>query len=509
MKLFGSKKSQKANNNNDGHYQIQSHLADDLEFFMLFFTDFEEIKTTYNFKNEPHNLNGLIDFSLFLDLTTNLPSIFMEHNNKDMQNIIHHFVKNSVTAIPKLGRIFKETRIDQATKRIMFYVRLLKDDLKNDDTCNYQAVHEFLKEVFSGQITDEEKIVLTNMLAGKLLAIKSLVMMQTSSIKVETTEILQKTSNRQLDKFNISITKQPSSGKEGTRQKVLNADDYFNRGIEYLFSDNNKAINEFTNAIELDINHKDAYLNRGIALSELKQYQEAILDFEKVRAIDPTMHEATFQTGNCYIELQEYNLAKRCFMLSLISNPRSPLYRYKFGIACSRLKDYNTAIESFYRAIKLGDEIPNVYYERGMAFYELNDYDDFALKDFQHYREYNPDDYRVYYCIARVYGRLKEHDKSLEYMTKAISLNPLWSEAYRIRGITNRILNRNDQAMMDFIKAIEINPEDIKSYILRSMLYKEKGNYSDAKLDLLQALKIDPDNIEAKEKLIALQPTYK
>jgi tetratricopeptide (TPR) repeat protein len=500
MKLFGKywgKKSYEAANY--GHYKIHSHAAEYLSFLLPFFTDYEDIKNRFKFENEPNNLNGLVNFALFLDFTTNLPHVFTESNTIDMKGIIDRFVKNYVNAIPKLCRIFKDTQIDQTIGRLMFYAHLLRDDLNNRATCNYQTVHEFLKEVFSGQITEEEKTVLTNMLAVKLSPVKALILMQASSINVKNSEILQKTSNDDTEKSTYC--------HEIIGQKTLNADDYFKRGVGYLFSDNIKAINDFTQAIALDINHKDSYLQRGIAFYELNQFKDALSDCKKAREIDTTSQEALSQMGNCYIELQEYELARRCFLLCLLQNPRSPLYHYKYGVAFSRLKNYDAAIESFFRAIKFGCESPDIYFERGSALYNLNGYDEFALKDFQHYLKYRPDDYRCHYSLACIYNRLKEYEKSLEYMTKTISLNPTWSEPYKIRGITNRVLNHDDDAMKDFSKAIEINSEDVKSYILRSKLYKEKGNYCEAKQDLLHVLRIDPDNIEAKEKLMFLEST--
>ena len=113
----------------------------------------------FKFKNKPNNLNGVVNFALFLDITTNLPDIFKGYSTKELTDIVHKFVKGTVNAISGLSIDFGEKRIAQTTERIMYYINLLINDLKNPDTTNYQSITEFLKETFSGKITDEEKKV--------------------------------------------------------------------------------------------------------------------------------------------------------------------------------------------------------------------------------------------------------------------------------------------------------------------------------------------------------------
>lgn len=446
---------------------VQMHLAEYLAFLMHFFTDFEDIKTTYKFKNKPNNLDGLIDFAFFLDMITNLPTIFTESSIIDMKDVIHRFVKDSVNAIPGLNKDFGATRIHQAKERVMLYSQLLNDDLKNRDTCNYQSIREFLKDVFSGQITEEEKVVLTNILHKSLPPVRSLIMMQSSYSGADTNK---------------------------------NADYYYNRGIEYLSSDKNKAINEFSQAIAADIKHKNSYLQRGIAFYKLEKYSEALSDLLKVLELDPTMNEPLPFIGNMFIKCGEYEMAKKYFSLSLANNPHSPLYHYKYGIACSMLKEYDAALKSFSMAINLGDEIPSVYYERGVALFRLNDYAS-SLKDLQHYLKCRPDDYRGYEFICLIYGKFKEYNKSLEYINKAISLNPQFLRGYYVSYIINMNLERYDDAIIDCSRALEIYPDDTISYVRRGRLQEKKGKYFEAKQDWLQVINYNPEYEGAKEKI--------
>jgi tetratricopeptide (TPR) repeat protein len=44
---------------------------------------------------------------------------------------------------------------------------------------------------------------------------------------------------------------------------------------------------DFSTAIKLNPNDADAYFNRGIALGELKQHEEAMADYKKAISLDP------------------------------------------------------------------------------------------------------------------------------------------------------------------------------------------------------------------------------
>ena len=60
-------------------------------------------------------------------------------------------------------------------------------------------------------------------------------------------------------------------------------EDYYNRGDAKLkLKDYKNAILDYNKAIELDPNYVDAYNVRGLAKYDLKDYGGAILDFNKV-----------------------------------------------------------------------------------------------------------------------------------------------------------------------------------------------------------------------------------
>ena len=71
---------------------------------------------------------------------------------------------------------------------------------------------------------------------------------------------------------------------------------YNNRGIAYGKGkgQHDKAILDFSKAIEIDPMYAEAYANRGVAYGILGQYDKAISDFNKAIEINPTYAEVYF-----------------------------------------------------------------------------------------------------------------------------------------------------------------------------------------------------------------------
>ena len=65
-------------------------------------------------------------------------------------------------------------------------------------------------------------------------------------------------------------------------------------------------VRDFSRAIALRPGDAAAHLNRGIALTCLERYEEAVTDFDRAVEIDPEDAESYFQRGIAHIELRRY-----------------------------------------------------------------------------------------------------------------------------------------------------------------------------------------------------------
>ena len=71
------------------------------------------------------------------------------------------------------------------------------------------------------------------------------------------------------------------------------------------------ALNQFSMAIEVDSNYREAYYNRGLTYLMLNKYPNAIVDFKSALRIDPDYFESYRGLGDAYYELGQSRLALR------------------------------------------------------------------------------------------------------------------------------------------------------------------------------------------------------
>ena len=114
-----------------------------------------------------------------------------------------------------------------------------------------------------------------------------------------------------------------------------------------------KAIEDFTKVIELDENHKNAYVNRGLAYLGLEDYTKAIEDFTTVIDLDEKNKKAYAGRGVAYLGINDYTKAIEDFTKAIeLGITDKLLYRLR-GIAYMGIKDYPKAKDDFTQVVKL------------------------------------------------------------------------------------------------------------------------------------------------------------
>ena len=107
------------------------------------------------------------------------------------------------------------------------------------------------------------------------------------------------------------------------------------------------------------------------------------------------------------------------------------------------------------------------YFERGNSKYGLEDYKG-AVADYSKAIELNPNYSEAYVNRGISKYVLQDYQGAIADYSKAIELNPNLSEAYNNRGISKYMLNQKKSACLDWIKARELGLEvaykNIKKY---------------------------------------------
>lgn len=124
----------------------------------------------------------------------------------------------------------------------------------------------------------------------------------------------------------------------------------FNRGLSYAaISEHQKAIDDFTIAIELDPKNTNAYYYRGLSYALLGDLQNAIEDCGHAIELDPNYVLAYIVRGNYYSQLGKHQHAVDDFTKAIELDPQNTDAYENRGITYVLLKKYEEARQDLER----------------------------------------------------------------------------------------------------------------------------------------------------------------
>ncbi|MGH2498390.1 MAG: tetratricopeptide repeat protein [Ktedonobacteraceae bacterium] len=202
------------------------------------------------------------------------------------------------------------------------------------------------------------------------------------------------------------------------------------------------------------------YGKRGMAYCSRSDYQQAIADFDRALALDPTYAWAYVLRGMAFSAGEEYQRAIADFDQALALEDREALAYAHRGIACTERREYQRAIADFDRALALDPELRGVSLLRSQAYWKLN--------------------------VSR-WGK--------EEFQRALELDPSDGQALVLRGMAHCCLDEERLAIADFERALEIDPRNALAYAARGHVYLEMRETERARADLLRSQQLAPHDV--------------
>ncbi len=248
---------------------------------------------------------------------------------------------------------------------------------------------------------------------------------------------------------------------------------YYRKGDYY------QAVGYYNKALLLDSHDFYALLNRASAYMELEQYDLALRDLKEINPktakiyfmlgvadneinklhntywysnaikLDPNYAEAYINRGVEYIESarQDIRLAKKLNVKSRFKSAR---------------KSFDFALKDFNKAIQLQPKNAYVYLNRGTVYHEKKKFEQ-ALADYTYAIELEPDNSIAYSNRGATYVVMKKYLLAISDCNRAIELDTNCFGAYVNRGEAYEAIGEIELAISDFKNAILLNPSDEES----------------------------------------------
>jgi tetratricopeptide (TPR) repeat protein len=254
--------------------------------------------------------------------------------------------------------------------------------------------------------------------------------------------------------FGAFLSKTPvaeaASGESLLRQGVMARD----TGNE------TKAIKIFDSALQKDPNLADAYIERGLAKSQLFRFKSAIEDFDQAITINSKSIRAYDLRSIIYKFLGEGEKAKKDIEFAIKIVPKSSQDFAEMGSFLSSHGRNKDAIDFLNTSISMDNRNTRAYFSRAV-FYEKN----------------------------------KQYDKAIQEYGLAIETNRNLLSAYVRRGYLNQtFLSQKTFAENDFNRAIKINPSYANTSIGYQFFFKDSKS---AQKYFDQAIYLDNNNATA------------
>jgi tetratricopeptide (TPR) repeat protein/Zn-dependent protease len=207
---------------------------------------------------------------------------------------------------------------------------------------------------------------------------------------------------------------------------------YLARGEAHLLRGaRGPAVRDLTAAIRLDPRCAPAYVLRGDACAQSREFAQAVRDYSQALALDPGRAETLAKRGAAGVGLGRFDRAVADYTEALRLGPTSDLYNQR-AIAYRRAGRTHLALADYDAAIGLAPAEPRLYFNRALAHAARGDYGR-AVADYAEAARLAPDYAAAYNNLAHLWAtcplaEVRDGSRAVGYATRACELTA-WGEA--------------------------------------------------------------------------------
>ena len=199
-----------------------------------------------------------------------------------------------------------------------------------------------------------------------------------------------------------------------TEPAIVEARSNLNRGLALLEAgDSNQALKEFEKMIT-EGESAEVYYNIGYIKTSQGKHEEALLAFQKATQLDRLFAKAYEAMGRIYRELGQVGKAEK--------------YLQKAADIYVSKEEDDYAEQVLQEILEISPDTINVYNSLGVIFRKKGD-PVAALKNYQKALKVHPNEPYIYYNIGRIHIELNRREESKTFFQKALQIDPAFKEA--------------------------------------------------------------------------------
>lgn len=237
-------------------------------------------------------------------------------------------------------------------------------------------------------------------------------------------------------------------------EQKLTATQWFEQGNQFLTNkDYDKAVTAYSETLNLNPKHADAYNRRGSIYKMKKQYELAITDFTKVMEFVPANANVYYSRGDTYFLNKQYELAVSDFNKSIELNPKFTMAYVRRGLSY-----YDIVTQAYFKSAERNVPLTDIMTEA-----QRFSYFDLIIVDLSKAINLKPDFTYAYTVRGNAYSDKNQYDLAIADFDSAIKIDERYAAAYYFKGLTLGGLKKKQEAIDNYNKFLQYaDPNDLR-----------------------------------------------
>lgn len=223
----------------------------------------------------------------------------------------------------------------------------------------------------------------------------------------------------------------------------------------------------------------DSLRGKADAAFHGSQYDKALLFYDALVSLKPDDAKAWCNKGIALSELRRYADALSAFGEALRYQPKDAETWYGIGVARTKLSRHEEALFAYEEAIELQPEYADAWHNKGFELGALGRYEE-ELEAYAEALKYEPNNASTLSNMGHTLAILGRYQEGMAAIEKSLMLNPNDADAWDNKGFTLSCLNRHQEALRAIQMAVQIDPELAIAWYNKGVALKALGREDDA-----------------------------
>jgi tetratricopeptide (TPR) repeat protein len=265
--------------------------------------------------------------------------------------------------------------------------------------------------------------------------------------------------------------------------------------------EHDRAITEFTRALEqeaLNNNTQDySYLfdARGISFCEKGDFDRAINDYSAAIDRAPFQVQYYLNRAEAYREKKQYDLALQDYATAAAVEPRGTRIPIQRSYVLHLQGKQAEAIAALNEVVWLNQKDVEILNNYAVTFSRIKEFD-LAISNIDTAIRLQPENTELLLNRATFWNSKGEYDKSIADSDEVIRRKPDHAGAYFQRATSRHMKKQYDEAIADCDEALALEPGNVNARLQRFSSWYQEGLFDKAAEDLNAAAKVAPKSLD-------------